>query len=255
MPVEPAVLLGLIAVVAVGAFVNGVIGFGFALVAVNILASALGAKQGVVVISLMSPGMSAYQLWHNRAYSTIASRLRVLLLGAMAGSFIGAHLLVILPDWAISLALGAFTVEFVIERLRRERPPLATAIERRLAPLAGVVSGMTNGALGASGPVAGSYLIAIGLRGREFAFGISLVFFLQGIVRGAMFFTLGQYTWPLVFAALALIVPSIVGQRIGFVFQDRLDPRLFQRIILVVLLFGSANMLVAGVEGLRTALG
>lgn len=250
MPVEPGVLALLVAFVAVGAFVNGLIGFGFALVAVNMLASALGAKHGVVVMSLLSPGMSAYQLWHNRDYSAVSSRLRSLLVGAMVGSFIGAQLLVILPGWIISLALGLLTAEFVIETVRHERPPLTATVERRLAPLVGLTSGMVNGALGASGPVAGSYLIAIGLRGREFVFGVSLVFLLQGLVRGATFLTLGQYTWSLLVAALALVVPSFVGQRVGFVFQGRLNPRLFQRIILLVLLFSSANMLLAGVRGL-----
>lgn len=253
MPVDPGVLALLIAAVGLGAFVNGLVGFGFALVAVNILASALGPKQGVLVMSLLSPSISGYQLWHNRAYSGISGRLRSLVIGAIVGSFIGAQLLVVLPGWVISFALGLFTAQFVVGSLRQERPPMRASVERRLAPLAGLTSGITNGAVGASGPVVGSYLIAIGLRGRDFVFGISLVFMVQGIVRGATFLALGQYTWPLAIIALALIVPSFVGQRIGFILQGRLDARLFQRIILVVLLFSSANMLFAGIRGLAAA--
>ena len=56
-----------------------------------------------------------------------------------------------------------------------------------MAPVAGFFSGMTNGALGASGPVAGSFLLAIGLRGREFIFGISLVFVFQAAFRIGLF--------------------------------------------------------------------
>lgn len=254
MTVEPLVLVVLVVVIATGAFVNGMIGFGFALLAVNALASALGAKHGVVVMSLLAPILSGYQLWHNRAHLGTSARLRSLILGAVAGSFVGAQLLIILPGWAISLALGAFTVEFVIETMRRERPPLAPDTERRLAPLAGLVSGTTNAALGASGPVVGSYLIAIGLRGREFAFGISLVFFIQAIVRGALFLALGQYTLPLAMAALTLIVPALVGQRVGLLFQGRLKAVMFQRIVLIVLLISSVNLLLTGLQGLLIAI-
>lgn len=254
MTIEPHVLMGLVLIVAIGAFVNGMIGFGFALLAVNALASVLGAKQGVVVMSLLTPTISGYQLWHNRRYLATWARLRSLLLGAVAGSFVGAQLLVLLPGWAIALALGAFTAEFVVETMRRERPPLALGTERRLAPIAVLVSGTTNGALGASGPVVGSYLIAIGLRGREFAFGISLVFFIQGLMRGALFLTLGQYTIPLVIAAATLIVPSMVGQQVGLLFQGRLNAAMFQRVVLVVLLISSVNMLLSGAQGLMAAI-
>lgn len=255
MTLDPILLGVLLVVLTAGAFVNGMVGFGFALLAVNVLAAVVGAKQGIVVMSLLTPSISAYQLWYNRVYSDTWKRLRLVLLSAVVGSIVGANLLVILPAWAISLALGAFTVEFVIETMRRERPPMAAGTERRLAPIAGLFSGMTNAALGASGPIIGSYLIAIGLRGREFAFGISLVFFSQGLVRGALYLGLGQYTVALVVAGLLLIAPCMVGQRVGLHFQGRVNPAMFRRIILIVLLLSSANMLWVGIQGLLKAVG
>jgi uncharacterized membrane protein YfcA len=121
--------------------------------------------------------------------------------------------------------------------------------------VAGLVSGITNSALGASGPIIGSYLIAIGLRGREFAFGISLVFFTQGLLRGAFFAVLGQYTLPLLITGLLLIVPAMLGQRVGLVFQGRINAAMFRRVILIVLLISSVNMLWTGIQGLLKAIG
>lgn len=254
MTLDPLVLIVLVSILAAGAFVNGMVGFGFALLAVNALAAVAGAKHGIVVMSLITPSISAYQVWHNRGYVATWNRLRPVLLAAIAGSFVGASLLVVLPGWAISLALGAFTVEFVAETMRSERPPLAAGTERRLGPVAGLVSGMTNASLGASGPVIGSYLIAIGLRGREFAFGISLVFLVQGIVRDALYVVLGQYTVTLVIAGLLLIAPCMIGQRVGIRFQGRLNPATFRRVILIVLLISSVNMLFTGLQGLIQAI-
>ncbi len=236
------------------AFVNGIFGFGFALLAVVALGIALGAKEGVIVMSLLTPVMSGMQLWRFRDRVGIWSRLRWLLAGALVGSVIGTQLLVVLPGWAISLALGGFTVWYVIGALRRERPPIRAAVERRLAPAVGLVAGISNGTIGASGPVLGSYLTAIGLRRQDFVAGISIIFFAMSLARVSLLGALGQYTVPIVVAALVLVVPSWVGQRTGFWMQGRLRAELFQRAILVVLLVASALLLGRGLEGLLQAL-
>jgi uncharacterized membrane protein YfcA len=255
MLVEPVVLAVLIALFLGGAIVNGLIGMGLALVAVNGLANALDPKAAVVVLSLISPFLSSYQLVHNRAFVKGWGRLRSLALWAVIGSMFGAQLLVLLPTWAIGLALGLFTVHFVIDRLRKERPALARHTERRLAPIAGLVGGTTNSALGASGPIIGSYLFAIGLRGREFAFAISVVFFISALIRVGSLAVLGQYTVPLATLSVVLLVPSLVGQYIGQQLQGRAHPVVFQRILLVVLFVSSVIVLSQGLRGLAAWLG
>jgi uncharacterized membrane protein YfcA len=247
--IDPGLLALLVAFILVGAMVNGLIGMGFSLIAVNIIAVALGTKEAVIVMSLVSPVTAGYQLWLNRSVASLWIRLRPVLAGAFVGSLFGAQLLVIAPTWTISLALGAFTVQFVIDRLRTERPRMESGRERRMGPFVGFVSGTTNGALGASGPVIGSFLLAIGLRGKEFVFAVSLVFFLQGIFRGSLFALNGQYTTALVLASLAILIPALLGQQAGLKLRGRVDAKMFQRILLTVLLISSANLLIRGVEG------
>jgi len=247
-------LLLLIAAVFGAAFVNGIFGFGYALLAVVALGIAVGAKEGVIVMSLLTPLMSGMQLWRFRDRAGIWHRLRSLLAGAMVGSIIGTQLLVVLPGWAISLALGGFTVWYVAGMLRRERPPLHATTERRIAPAVGLVAGLSNGTIGASGPVLGSYLTAIGLRRQDFVAGISVVFFAMSIVRIGLLAALGQYTIPIGVAALALVAPSWIGQRVGFWYQGRLRAEVFQRAILGVLLLASALLLFRGIEGMLGAL-
>ena len=158
-------------------------------------------------------------------------------------------LLVVMPIWLISIALGLFTLQFVWDSLHRDRPQMAAGRERRLAPFAGFVSGMTNGSLGASGPVVGSFLLAIGLRGKEFVFAISLVFLFQGVIRDSVFLVNGQYTGPFLLTSLALLVPALVGQQFGLRLRGRLDAKMFQRILLTVLGISALNLLIKGVSG------
>ena len=63
----------------------------------------------------------------------------------------------------------------------------------------------------------------------------------------------GQYAWPLVQLAFVCFFPAIVGQHLGQVYQGRVDPRRFQRVLLVVLFVSSVNMLVQGITQMLRA--
>src|SRR5690606_37973954 len=125
--VDPIVLVGLLAALSVAALINGMLGFGFALLAVNVLAVVLGPKEAVIVMSLVTPAMSGLQLVRHRRHAPDWRRFRPLLVGALAGSVVGTQLLVILPASLIAVALGAFTAYYVATSLRDDRPPLASS--------------------------------------------------------------------------------------------------------------------------------
>jgi uncharacterized membrane protein YfcA len=247
--IDPLLLVLLVLAIFAGAISNGLIGLGMALFVVNVLAAALGPKNAVVAMSILTPVTSGYQVWLNRSAVEILPRILPVLAGAFAGSLLGAQLLVVLPAWVISLALGIFTIQFVIDQARRERPQMAARRERMFGPLAGFVSGTTNGAIGASGPIIGSFLLAIGLRARDFVFGISVVFLFQSLTRGALFFVFDQYTSQIVITAVALLAPALIGQQVGLRLRGRLDPGTFKRIILIVLFISSLNLTYKGLDG------
>lgn len=255
MDLSPITMLVLVGSMFGAGFVNGTISFGFALLAVNVLALILGAKDGIIVLSLLTPAVSGFQVWHHRANRATAQRLRTLIGAALVGTAVGAQILVFLPGHLLSLALGLLTVFDVFVELRGRRPPLESRTERRLAPVVGFVGGVSNGALGASGPVFGSYLVAIGLRGGEFALGISTVFFAMSIIRNVVLAGLGQYTTGMVVVALILLVPSFAGQHVGFWLRGRLPAPTVERAVLVLLLVASLNLLFRGVEGLLAQAG
>jgi len=216
---------------------------------VIVFANLLGSKEAVILMSLLTPLMAGLQLVRYRRFRPTWRRFRVLLAGAIVGSIVGTPLLVVLPGPAISIALGAFTVYYVLTSWREDRAPIASTTERRLAPVAGFVGGITNSTIGASGPVFGAYLVALGLRGSEFAFAISLSFFTMSILRASILGALQQYSLAFVTAALILFIPAVSMQRVGFFLHDRAPTRLLHRLVLVILLIASANLLWRGLVG------
>lgn len=255
MEIDPGLIATLALVVFVAAAVNGVAGFGFALVMVASLAIVIEPRPAVVLLSLITPAVQTFQLHHHWAFRDVAGRLRTMLAASVIGTIIGANLLVILPGYVLAIALGLFTLWYVIGSLRKSPMLVTERTERRIAPAVGALAGISNGTLGASGPILGSYLLAIGLTGRYFVFAISLTFMIMSIIRLGTLAVLGEYTLPLVVLGLGLAIPAWAGQRLGFWLQGRLSTAAFQRVILVALLAASANLLYRGITQAIATLG
>jgi uncharacterized membrane protein YfcA len=230
------------------ALVNGAVGFGFALVAVVALALFLDPRTVVVVISIVTPAVSMSQVWHHRGQRGVLGRLWPLIVAATVGCVLGTQLLVILPAWSLSIAMGVFALTYGLSAMWRGRPTVAASVERRLGPFVGVLAGTLNGAVGASGPILAPYLHAIGLHARAFAFGISMVFAVMSVVRIVSLAALGAYTLATVTLSALIVVPAVIGQRVGFFVQPRVDRRRFETAVLILVVLSGINLVVKGVQ-------
>ncbi len=243
----PETYLFLVVVVLGAAFLNGAVGYGFAVVAVGGFAFVLDPKIGIIVLSLITPVLTTLQLRRHWAFRGVTRRIPVLIAAAMVGSVLGTQLLIILPSYVLAILLAIFALWYAVSSIRRGPMRLPPERERYAAPPVGLLAGIVNGTVGASGPVLGSYLLAIGLRGREWVFAISLVFWSMSFVRTTTLAATGQYQAEIVLLGLALAVPAYLAQRGGFAMQARLSAETFQRVILIVLLLSGANLLWRGI--------
>jgi uncharacterized membrane protein YfcA len=253
--IDAGLVVTLAAVVFVAACVNGVAGFGFALVVVASLAVVIEPRPAVVLLSLITPVVQTFQLRHHWQFRSVAGRLVPMLVASAIGTIVGANLLLILPGYVLAIALGLFAVWYVVGSLRTTPMLVTSATERRIAPVVGALAGVSNGTLGASGPILGSYLLAIGLTGRHFVFAISLTFMVMSLIRLGALAILGAYTLDIVALGVGLALPAWLGQRIGFWLQSRLSAQAFQRVILIALLAASANLLYRGITQAIAAMG
>lgn len=124
-------------------------GLGGSLVLVPLLALAIGTKEGVALAALLLAAnnvvkIAAYR--HSIPWRAVVEVLVVVVLG----SFVGASLLVALPESWVSVAVVASIVlALLAERLRVSRA------QRFGAPVLGFASGATSGFSGTSGPLKG----------------------------------------------------------------------------------------------------
>ncbi|MGH2455055.1 MAG: sulfite exporter TauE/SafE family protein [Candidatus Limnocylindria bacterium] len=244
----PLVIVGMAVIVFLAGMSTGTTGLGFAQLSAVGLAFVVDAKSAVILLAITVPPVSTVQLLrHRSSMGEWRSRMAVLFACCLIGVPIGAFLLTVLPVRIIALLLGMFTLAFVVTRLRRPTFGIGPRHERLIAPLVGVTAGIFNGTIGVSGPVLGSYLIAIGVSAATFAFTIQTLFLTMTLVRLGGLVALGEINSPLLLTGGLLLVPALTGQSAGFWLQGRVSERGFERAVLVVMAIAGVGLLLRGI--------
>jgi uncharacterized protein len=224
-----------VAVVLVAAFLKGIVGFGFPTTATSLLALVVDVRTAVAVLIVPNIVMDGVQMARRGDLLATARRLAPILVAGAVGIVLGTQLLVMLPAWTSTLVLGLFTLGFVALNATSFSPRLAPEWERSVGPIAGFVSGVVGGLTNTPGTVLVILFYALGFPKHQFVRSIALSFVVLKLVQLAAVSHFGLMSWNLFGFSLALTVVALVGFYGGLKVQDRLDQRLFNRAVLLVL--------------------
>ncbi len=239
-----ALAIGLLA-----GFVKGMVGFALPMILVSGLGSFLPPE--IALAGLIVPSVATNILQSLRQGPAAALRsLRAFLpfnTVLFAGIYVSALLMRSIPEPAFFLGLGAFIVFFCAIQLLGWRPHLARGRNIALEVVLGVIGGMIGGISGVWGPPLILYLLALDLpkveqvrvQGVTFLLG-SIVLFSAHLHSGV----LDRTTLPFSFL---MLLPVLLGQRIGLHFHDRIDQGRFRKLTLLVLLVVGVNIMRRGI--------
>ena len=234
------------AVVFVGAIVQAVSGFGFALFSVPLIAALTGPKEAVAIAALLGTLTTARQFVRFRRF--VHWRLAARLSGAAAaGMPVGLVILVVLDDNVLRLAM-AFTVVGLTALLWRgvTVSPDSWGIDAA----AGFVSGVLNTSVGTNGPPLVLSLQARQLEPDAFRGTISAVFAVCNSVTVVLLVVAGQIPKDVLVLSAVALVPLGAGMILGRRVQRRLDAAHFRPIVLWLLLASAAAAVTTSVVGL-----
>ena len=247
----PAALAAGLAVLFLAFIVKGLSSFGPALVSVPLLGILWqDAKLFVPLLACVNIVVNAAFLYHLRH----SIKLRPLLwlgVGTVCGTPIGTHLLEVLSPEIIRIAIAVVVLTSVValswgKRNRTEGsddPPW----RRRHAVFAcgaGVIAGITGGAVAIDGPPCVLYLAAT-VRGKDARYATILaVFMVSAVARIGFYATQGtlQFT-HLVLCLYALPVVAL-GTWVGWLMYRRLSEASFDHVVLTLLVFSAASLLI-----------
>lgn len=223
--------------VGIAALVQVLSGFGFALLAVPLMALAVPTREAVVVSTLLGAGVSTWQAWHLRRH-TVRVLARRLVGAAYLGMPLGLLIFVSVDDSILRLLLGVAVL--VAVGLLIVRVDLSSA-PRSLDYAAGFVSGVLNTSLSTNGPPLAFTLQARRLAPDAFRATINTVFALSNVLGVSLFVAAGKVDRDGLLAALIAVPALFLGQVIGLPLRRFVSPERFRVMVILLLVLAACS--------------
>lgn len=236
-------LLVIVVASALGATVKSVTGLGYPLLAVPLISLVLGVEDAVVVVAVPNLAANAYLWWESRDAAGEARDMGRLVGFGVVGAVLGTMALVHVAEEPLLLALAATIGVFIVQFLRRPELRLDPAVATRWPPLAGLVAGLMQGAVGVSGPVVAAWLHGYRLAPRVYVHSVTLIFGVTGAVQLAILAVQGQIGVDRLIGAAVASVPVAVCLPLGVRLRSRLAGPVFDRVVLGVLVLSAVSLL------------
>lgn len=229
----------------IAAFVVGVSGFAFGLIAAAIWLQALPPAQVTVLIALYALIVQGYAVWRLRR-SIVPGRIWPMIVGSALGVPIGVMLLRWLSAGQLRLGIAALLIAFSLYNLARPKLPSVAFAGRLGDGVIGVINGVLAGATGLAGIV---LVIWSSLRGwkpdeQRAAFQpAAIATFLICLSAFAGTGTLTAETLRLFVLGLPCL---LVGSLAGWALYGRLNELAFRKVVLWLLLASGIALILIG---------
>lgn len=233
-------------VIVAAATVKGAIGFGFPLLATPLISTVWDARQAVLLISIASFLNNINIVLRGGGSRTTFRRFVPTLVGLVIGTVAGAWLLASVDAALLETVVGLAALVFGIVALVQPELAVPPRLERFLAFPMGVAGGLLGGSTSIFAPALASYTHALRLAKREFVFFLTLLYVVGTGVQVGSYAQLGLYNPTVLVLAAASLLPNIYGVSLGLRLQDRIDPKLFRRLVVLVIILTGAGLVLRG---------
>ena len=247
MSQDEVIRLALVLLVILGsAIVKGAIGFGFPLIAVPLIANILDPRTAVIILSLASLFGNIWVSLQGGGSRATFRRIAPTLGGLIVGTIAGALLLANVDAALLGIFVGIGALVFALTSTLKPDLAVPARLERYLALPMGLLGGVLGGSTSIFAPAIASYLHALHLDQREFVFFVTMLYVVGGAVQVTSYATLGLYDARILVIVVASCIPNAIGLTIGSRLLVRLDPRLFRRLVVVVICLSGLSLVARG---------
>ena len=226
-----------------GALVKGVTGLGYPVLAVPLIALVTGIEDAVVVVAVPNLAANIILCWEARDARGEARDLGRLVGLGIVGAVIGTVALVHLPEQPLLIALALTVAVFVVQMIRRPELGLDPATATRWSPVAGLFTGLMQGAVGVSGPIVATWLHGYRLAVQTYVYSVTVIFGVTGAVQLTVLAIQGQLHGDRLVGALLAGAGVAVALPLGLRLRRRLAGPTFEKVVLVVLLVSAVSLL------------
>ena len=247
---DPVFVALAVAAMLLAGFVKGAVGFALPMVAAAGIGSLTSAQETVALMVFPTLASNLWLALRQGFGPALVSARRFWKLNLLLVLTIGfaAQAVPRLSSAVLFLVLGVVVSGAAAVQLAgwKPRPVREPARQRRWEVLTGVGSGIMGGLTGVWSPPVVFYLLTLDLEKRMQVRTMGLTFMLGAVVLVPARAVSGVMGGPIAALSLFLCLPMAAGMWAGLRLQDRLEPRTFRRITLVVLCLAGLNLLRRG---------
>jgi uncharacterized membrane protein YfcA len=232
------------------AFVKGITGMGFPIIAVPIAAQFLDPQTTVVALTIPAFLMNVIQMIQGELSYALLRRLRPTISMAIPGSIVGTALLAKAPGTLIIGILGVIVTLYAALSIWRLQVVIQPSREKQIGAVVGFGAGLMGGATSMFAPPIVIFLTALRLPKGSFVSAVALCLIAGQIPQLIGLIAFRLLTGPrLTIAALACLV-SAGGFMAGMHLQQAISQQVFAKVVLVLLLLVGLNLLRVSALGL-----
>lgn len=227
-----------IIIMFVAATVQGIAGFGRALIAAPLIALFVPADQTVVIMIMLGVVGALIMVLKTYRHLHLKRMIPMVIFGVI-GSIAGVQILSVLPVKELKIIMGSFIILSAIILSTGFRVKIKN--EKAAYSIAGFIGGLTNGAISFGGPPTVLFLQNQNEEKNVFRSNLSFFFLIIGFVGSLNLFLNGMLTWDLASQTGILAVPTVLGTFFGNFLSHKFPEDNFKKIVLVIL-FAAGTM-------------
>jgi uncharacterized protein len=236
LALSPHALIAVFAAVAFAGLVHGVLGLGFAIVATALVALLTDIKSAIVVSLLPTLLITAINVVRGGNYRQSLGRYWFLPLYMIAGSFLGARLLLLAGPAPFTLLLALVILAFLnMERLREGSWSWVARRPRLAGAAFGLVAGLSESTANVSAPPLLIYFLSLGTEPRALVQAINLCFFAGKSTQTLTLTASGGLQTDRLAATLPFAVVALVAMLLGSAVRERVDAARYRRWLRILL--------------------
>lgn len=246
----PTVAL-IIGAFALGGFVKGVLGVGFAVFVLTLLALAMPLKVAIAIFLIPSVAANLWQATNGPYLGALLRRLRFYLAASVAGIVLGVALTADAPTGQLEIVLGGVLIVYSLYSLAGPRLPMPGRHEGWLSPLAGGAGGAMFGMVGIYTVPGLLYLETLRLPRDQLVQGMGLTFVTISMTLLVSMAGFELMTGEQALLSLFGLVPTFCGIWAGRRIRHRISETFYRKLFFAALIVSGIYMIAraAGVSG------
>lgn len=223
--------------------VKGTIGIGMPTAAISLLSQVIDAKTAVALVVFPTFISNAWQMIRAGDLLRALGQYRYFAISLTIVLWYATSLTASVSQEGLLAIIGCAVVAFSLISLLFRPPQLSEALDRPAQIICGTVAGVIGGLTSVWAAPIVIYLMARRVEPEEFIRATGLLITIGAVPLVLGFWYHGLFDNSRVALSLSLVIPALIGFRIGEALRKRLPVERFQKIVLVVFLLMGLNII------------